>query len=246
MPYTLAHPIFAYPLKYLNRNLLSTTGLVLGSMGPDLEYFIHLEPHQTIGHTFLGLLLQVIPLSIVLGLLFHYVIKTPLALHLPSLFHLDKRAYRLLNRWSRRSFTAWFYYLISVVIGFYTHLLVDGFTHERGYFVHHLDVLNQTVLLNLPLYKMLQYSFSLLGLFAVFLTILYKLFKSVPETEGFVAVPSQQKWMYWMVVSLWVVLLTGLKLNASSLPAISIIVVAPVSGVAVGLVVASMIYRRVL
>lgn len=246
MPYTLAHPIFAYPLKHANRKLFSITGLVLGSMGPDLEYYIHLQPYQTIGHTFPGLLLQVIPLSIVLGLLFHYVVKTPLALHLPSLFDLDKRAYRLLSRWDRQGFKAWLIYLLSVVIGFYTHVLVDGFTHESGYFVHHLAVLNRTVVLDLPLFKVLQHSFSLLGLFAISLTILFKLYNSIPKKDSFVTVPTYKKWIYWMVVLLGVVLLTGLKLNVSGLPAISIIAVAPVSGACVGLVAASMIYRRTL
>ncbi|ACT02184.1 DUF4184 family protein [Paenibacillus sp. JDR-2] len=244
MPYTLAHPIFAYPLKKINRKLLSVTGLVLGSMGPDMEYFVRLEPYQSIGHTAAGLFLQVIPLSLVLGLLFHYVVKSSLALHLPSLFDLDKRAYHLISGWDMRGSKAMVVYLLSVIIGFYTHILVDGFTHERGYFVHHWDVLNRIVFLNLPLFKILQYSFSLLGLLIITLTVLIKLYQSNPKNEDILTVPSYQKWLYWMVVFLWAVLLTGLKLNASGLPPISILAVAPVSGFCVGLVAASMIYRR--
>ncbi|MCM3626041.1 DUF4184 family protein [Paenibacillus glycanilyticus] len=244
MPYTLAHPLFAYPLKYVNRKFASVTGLVLGSMGPDLEYFVHLQPHQTIGHTIMGLFLQVIPLSIVLGLLFHYVVKTSLALHLPSAFDLDKRAYGLLNRWNMRSFRAWLIYLLSVVIGFCTHVLIDGFTHESGYFVKHLTILNKTIVLNLPLFKILQYSFSLLGLAVIALTILSHLYRSDPQAKSIPAVPSYQKWLFWTVVCLWVVLLTGLKLYVSGLPAVSIVVVAPISGACVGLVAASLIYRR--
>ncbi|SFD66218.1 protein of unknown function [Paenibacillus catalpae] len=244
MPYTLAHPLFAYPLKHVNRKLVSVTGLVLGSMGPDMEYFVYLAPHQTIGHTIQGLFMQVIPLCILLGILFHYVVKRSLALHLPSIFDLDKRAYRLLSRWDMRSIGAWLIYLLSVVIGFYTHIFVDGFTHESGYFVQHLDVLNRIIVLDLPLFKLLQYSFSLLGLSVMSLTIIFHLYKSKPSTKGVSRIPSHQKWLYWFVVVLWAVFLTVLKLYVSGLPTISILAVAPVSGLCVGLVAASMIYRQ--
>jgi hypothetical protein len=244
MPYTLAHPLFAYPLKHVNRKWLSVTGLVLGSMGPDMEYFIYLAPHQTIGHTIPGLFMQVIPLCILLGYLFHYMVKTSLALHLPSVFDMDKRAYGLLKHWDMRSLRAWIIYLASVIIGFCTHILVDAFTHERGYFVHHLDILNRSVVLNLPVFKLLQYSFSLLGLAVIALTIIFYLYKSNPRAVEMPAIPAHQKWLFWFVVGLWSLFLTVLKLYVSGLPAISIVAVAPVSGIGVGLVAASMIYRR--
>ncbi|MGO4110884.1 DUF4184 family protein [Paenibacillus sp. YAF4_2] len=245
MPYTLAHPLYAFPIKYLNRKVFSMTGLVLGSMGPDIEYFIFLAPHQTIGHTIQGLFMQVIPLCVLLGLLFHYVVKKPLAMHLPSLFQLDKRAFNLLNRWDMTTFRAWLIYLLSVVIGFYTHILVDAFTHERGYFVYHLDVLShQTDLLHLPVYKLLQYSFSLLGMFVIFITIMIRLFKSQPRSSVMPVIPAHQKWVFWSVVCLWAVLLPVLKLYVSSYPLISVAAVAPISGVCVGLVVSSIIYKR--
>ncbi|SEP14833.1 DUF4184 family protein [Paenibacillus sp. OV219] len=58
MPFTFAHPAYALPLKFINPRYLSATGLVLGSMAPDFEYFLTLEPHQTIGHSFSGLFVR--------------------------------------------------------------------------------------------------------------------------------------------------------------------------------------------
>lgn len=157
MPFTFAHPLYAFPLRSLKPAYFSLTGLILGSMAPDFEYFIALEPYQRIGHTHAGLLLEAVPLSVLFALLFHRIIRLPLAVHLPSIFGLDSRAYELLRPWTMNSILHWVVFVISVTIGFYSHLFVDHFTHQSGFFVERFPLLRHSFA-GIPLFKIAQHS----------------------------------------------------------------------------------------
>jgi hypothetical protein len=50
LPFTFAHPSSSFPIKCIKPRYFSLVGLILGSMSPDFEYFIALEPYQIIGH----------------------------------------------------------------------------------------------------------------------------------------------------------------------------------------------------
>jgi Domain of unknown function (DUF4184) len=56
MPFTLAHPIAAYPLWQLSRKRLNLLGLMVGTIVPDLAYFLALRPIESFGHTLPGAL----------------------------------------------------------------------------------------------------------------------------------------------------------------------------------------------
>lgn len=58
MPFTISHAIYAIPIRHIMPKYFSVMGLILGSMSPDFEYFIYLEPYVTIGHSIQGLLFQ--------------------------------------------------------------------------------------------------------------------------------------------------------------------------------------------
>ncbi|NMO96439.1 DUF4184 family protein [Paenibacillus lemnae] len=242
MPFTFAHPVYAAPLKYIRPDFLSLTGLVLGSMSPDFEYFLMLEPYQSIGHSLTGLLIQAIPLSILFAWLFHHHIKKPLSLHLPSLFKLDRRAYHLVGEWRLKSMKDWIVFLISVIIGFYSHIVIDAFTHVNGYAVQRLPFLGEVMLFQLPLYKLLQYGLSLAGLLALVIWILIRLSRSSFSKQG-MGMPTimpGQKISFWLLAFLIAAVVTVLKLTfTSSTNRIGILVVAPISGLALGLAVVS-------
>src|SRR5690554_5675281 len=111
MPFTFAHPAVAIPFKYMSPQYFSLTGLVLGSMAPDFEYYFRLERYQSIGHSLPGLFLHALPVSIFLAVIFHYMIKESLALHLTSLFNLNERAYNIVGNWKLNSIHAWIVFL---------------------------------------------------------------------------------------------------------------------------------------
>lgn len=241
MPFTFAHPLYAAPLKLAKPGLFSLTGLVLGSMSPDFEYFIALEPHQTFGHSGMGLLLQAIPLSLLLAFLFHGLIKKPLAEHLPRLFGLQHKAIWLTEHYSWRMsrWRDWAVFILSVAIGFASHVLLDAFTHVSGYFVMQWPLLTET-LFGYPVYKLLQHGLSLAGLmfFGVMAIVWLRRSNGASQKEG--GPSALAKALYWAIVALTVVVTVICKLLfASSGNYLGMLVVSPLSGFFLGLVVAS-------
>lgn len=239
MPFTFAHPLYSFPIKYLKPRYFSLAGLILGSMSPDFEYFIALEPHKTIGHTYKGLILQAIPLCIVFLFLFH-MIKKQLILHLPSTFRTVAKAYGLTRPYDFRDVRQWAVFLISIVIGFYSHIFMDSFTHESGFFVNHYPVL-QNVYFSVPLYKLLQYLFSSIGLCAEVLLAVFYIIKSPRPDIFLVRINSKIKNKYWLVVLITMISTTVIKLIfTSSTNTIGIIIVSPISGFVLGIIIASL------
>ena len=246
MPFTFAHPLYIVPVKYINPKYFSLAGLVLGSMSPDFEFFIVLEPYQTIGHTFKGLIMQAIPLSLLILMLLQFVMR-PFALHLPSAFGLDMRLYSAIRYFEAKKFRNWAVFISSVVIGFYSHLLVDSFTHASGYFVQKLPAL-QSGFFGLPMYKVLQYSLSVVGVMVQACLIWMILMKKSPVARNFqvAKISPKRKTAYWMIVLLVTFGITGAKLlSATNSNLLGILIVSPISGCILGIVTASFIYRKI-
>ncbi|WP_018754991.1 DUF4184 family protein [Paenibacillus terrigena] len=241
MPFTFAHPYYAYPLKYIKPKYFSLTGLVLGSMAPDFEYFLMLEPYSWIGHSMVGLFFEALPLCTLLALIFHYIVKDALVIHLPAIWQLDQRAYHIRGAWSLRGSLAWLIFLGSVVVGFITHVLIDAFTHVGGYFVVRYAMLRESVVWNISVYKILQHSLSLLGLIVIGYVILSNLYRSNPNNSRVTPyVTKKKKLQYWIIVIAIALAVTCIKLLfTSSQNRLGILVVAPISGFCVGLIVAS-------
>lgn len=84
MPFTFSHA--AAVLPFLNNKKMSATALVVGSMSPDFEYFFRMKMQSELSHTFQGIYLVDFPLSFVVILAFHSVIKKPLIDNSPPFF----------------------------------------------------------------------------------------------------------------------------------------------------------------
>ena len=250
MPFTFSHPIFAAPLKLTKPRYLSLTGLILGSMSPDFEYFIALEPYQRIGHTWQGLLLQALPLCFLFAFLFHYVVKRAASLHMPSWYDINSKLYRMAqnNNWSLRSPGQLLIFIVSVGIGFCSHLLVDACTHKLGFVVVRTELLQQ-IYGNIPAYKWLQHGLSLFGLAAEAI-ILFSFFKrqanKITKLDNLAvqAITARQKSLFWCFVIVIMLSVTGIKLLlTNSANMLGILVVAPISGFMLGLLTASIVYK---
>jgi hypothetical protein len=243
MPFTFAHPIFALPFKYAKPKYFSVTGLILGSMSPDFEYFIMLQPYQSIGHSVTGLFLQAIPLCVILAVIFHSIVKEIVVLHLPSNYSIDQRVYNTLSKW-RLNAKGWIVFILSVIISFLTHVFIDGFTHYNGYFVMRYLPLREVMIYDLPLYKILQHSFSVFGLLMLTWIIVSSLYRYHETVTIIPAVSTKQKLIFWTSVVVVAVALTSMKLLfSSSRNIIGILVVSPITGICLGIVLASIIIR---
>lgn len=175
MAFTLAHPAAVIKFTKRHKSYINNTAMILGSMAPDFEYFIHCKPVSIIGHTVKGFLLINLPLTIVLYFVFYKIIKNKLIPNFPKKFNqhlhlLYKDEVRLIN------FKEFIIFCYSSFIGMITHVFWDSFTHKSGYFVNRIELLSNSIL-NIPIYKYLQHGSTMLG-FVIIIEFILKLEKA--------------------------------------------------------------------
>ncbi len=184
MPFTFSHPAIVLPLAYLPKKWVSFTGLIIGSITPDFEYFIRMKIKSDYSHTIEGVFWFDLPLGILLAFIFHIIVRNPLIENLPTILH-SKCTNLITFDWNTYFKRNWFTVITSLLIGVFSHLFWDGFTHENGYFVVFLPVLRETIVfleMQIPLFKLVQHSSTLVGALILLLTI-YKLPKVAPKAK---------------------------------------------------------------
>lgn len=180
MPLTISHPAAAIPLKKAG---LVLSALIVGCMMPDFEFFLRIDDGKTIGHTLGGLFLFCLPVGFMVLFIFHKLIKFPLLSLVPHNHQL--RLYPLAKGFRFLPLTRLINIIISLIIGVGSHLLLDGFTHHDGWFVKHLSILNQPVLIlpqgTIRMYFVMQYLLSFIGVLLMVYWYLNWYYKAEPE-----------------------------------------------------------------
>ena len=164
MPFTAAHPAAILPLLR-HRCWFSATGLVAGSIAPDFQYFLLFPFLDQSGHTLAGLLYFNLPVALVIASIFQLVVRWPAVAHLPDWFKGRARAVPLLN-WLEYLKQRWAVFAFSAVLGAFTHIFWDAFTHESGYFVQVWPVLTSMVTVmgyEIMFCRLLQHGSTLVG-----------------------------------------------------------------------------------
>ena len=165
MPFTFSHPALVLPLKFLPRQWFSMTGLVIGSLTPDFEYFIRMRIQSDYSHTLGGLFWFDLPLGIIIAFIFHNIVRDSLFDNLPAFLKLRFNSFKQFN-WNNYFKANWFVVIISILIGGFSHIFWDSFTHEQGYFVKTIPQFNLTTEffgLEIPILKIIQHTSTLLG-----------------------------------------------------------------------------------
>ena len=142
MPWTLSHPAIVLPLRRLSPQPLDFAALVIGSMTPDIGFYIHRFDLSTFAHTLPGSFLACLPTGVVL-LFFYYLFCRPVCYALPSP---HRQALLPLCPDFPTELTRWGIILPSILLGAWTHNFWDAFTHEHGWFVDRIPWLQQPVL----------------------------------------------------------------------------------------------------
>lgn len=193
MPFTFSHPAIVLPLAYLPKKWFSVTGLVIGSLTPDFEYFFRMQIKSEYSHTLGGLFWFDLPLGILLAFLFHLIIRNQLFNNLP--FPLKSRLIDFKSfDWFRYFKSNWLVVILSVLIGAASHLFWDSFTHDDGFFVKEFPVLTSSINFlgfHIPILKILQHSSTLIG----GIVIVYVLF-TLPKTQH---VSREINLFYWLI-----------------------------------------------
>ena len=160
MPFTFAHPIAAAPIWLGSGRRLDLPSLIIGSIVPDLNYFLSLHPIKSVGHTLPGILTEGVPYSIGLLLISRYILIRPclalipqqLARHFPvPTSHFSLKLVNITN------------VVISIILGAVSHLTWDRFTHHTSSLFTHSQ-LSQFYFGWLSIYQLFQCSSSLFGL----------------------------------------------------------------------------------
>lgn len=171
MPFTFAHPAAAAPLTRLLGRYGVLSALVIGSLSPDVAYFVPLSvvDNQTThiqSHSLAGLFWFCLPVSVLGYALFHTLLKGPLLGLLPDriLRRLCAHAlrFRSLPPVSRTAV------IVSSLSGASTHLLWDSFTHGSGLAVQVFPILGAYLFdiggYRIYMYKLLQHGSTCAGL----------------------------------------------------------------------------------
>ncbi|MEQ8767111.1 MAG: DUF4184 family protein [Planctomycetota bacterium] len=165
MPFTLAHPAAAVPLRKPLGRLGVLSALIVGSMAPDFVYYFPLGVSRASSHGPAGLFWFCVPAGLLAYGLFHSLMRPAIDFLLPPglVTRLPKPTGG--GGFRGRSIAA---IVISIWSGAVTHVLWDAFTHGNGYFVTRMAPL-QAQMVNVSgypvtVYKILQHGGTLIGL----------------------------------------------------------------------------------
>jgi hypothetical protein len=184
MPFTFSHPAIVVPLA---KRGLPLSALVVGSMSPDLPYFVIPSGKSNFSHSLPGVFLLDIPLGLVVLWVFHAFLKYPALSLLPRSHRGRLAPIAAQPRLTPHLFAL---VLLGVIIGTWSHLLWDLATHyygwnwfmERGGWVSYLsrlswlsaifpnfhDLFFDTPLGKIFFFDILQYGNSAVGLGLLF------------------------------------------------------------------------------
>jgi hypothetical protein len=194
MPFTFSHPAIVLPLNYISDRWVSLTGLVIGSVVPDFEKFIKMEPGNTFSHTWFGIFWFNLPLAILLTFVFHQIVRDPLINNLP--YFSRNRLYRYTQfNWSQRFKKHYIVVIISIIIGAASHISWDKLTYEEGFVVQRVPlVLNFFETFDIFFYNVLDLVSTGIGAIVILYAIIQLPSQEIPQRKNRVKIK------YWFTV----------------------------------------------
>jgi hypothetical protein len=198
MPFTFFHPALILPARYLSskwKRHVSITGLITGSVAPDFEKFLQMRGGNIYSHTLAGMFWFGLPVSMLLAVAFHLVIKETLIEYLPGTA-LSARflAYKNQN-WLLYLQRRYLAVVISILIGISSHLVLDSATHANGALVDRFPILSnyyEILFLNAQGYQLLEILYYMLS--AIFICCA---FVSLPQGHSQCSA-KRKKALFWI------------------------------------------------
>ena len=201
MPWTLVHPAAVLPLRQMGFKHLSFAGLVVGSVAPDIGYYVGRFDLAVIAHTTLGLLILCLPTGLILYVLVR-LLHRPVASLLPEPHRSALLSMAQVPRLIALPILG--VVAVSIIIGAMTHNAWDSFTHPTGYMVSKLPLLRESVGMigsrRVPVYELLQHASTLLGLVVV--VVAYVTWLKRAKMSHTSPRPSSDRWRYALLFAL--------------------------------------------
>lgn len=241
MPFTAAHPSIFIPL-YRSR-WISATGLIAGSMSPDFENFIRMSTHDEHGHTLAGILYFDLPVSLLIAIAFHHLLRDPLTANLPR-FLRDRLHARWTFDFNGSLKHRWPIVLVSILIGAASHVGWDHLTHN-GWAAQHLEFYRSWSVrirdLDYPPFYVLQQISTVLGTSAM----LFYLLMLTPQSSYRTMKTS---WWFWPGVLLVMITMMAWKVDPETFNYdrdFGTVVVTALSSILAGLMMMALVYKWV-
>jgi membrane-bound metal-dependent hydrolase YbcI (DUF457 family) len=147
MPFTLAHPAAAVPLRRLLGGSGVLSALIIGSLTPDFAYFVpwtvNVLEARGGTHSLLGLFWFCLPVGLITYVAFHVLVKEPAVALLPE--PMAQRLWPLVDREPGLPRVSFWAVALSLMAGALTHPLWDAFTHYGGPAMEMFPFLNTAV-----------------------------------------------------------------------------------------------------
>jgi hypothetical protein len=140
MPWTPSHAAAILPFRRLCPKYLSFPALVAGAVAPDMAYYVGRSDISDFAHTLVGSIVVCIPTGL-LSLLIFFAMRRPLWFLLPQP-HRGAVAPLVAKRQAMDG-PAILSATASIVIGAWTHVTWDAFTHSKTWIVDRVDLLRE-------------------------------------------------------------------------------------------------------
>jgi len=165
MPFTFSHPAAVLPIRSRLKNWIPLSALIIGSLVPDAAYYLPMPEHfKQTSHTLLGTFSSSLPVGVLMWLIFYWL-AAPAASLLPSP-HREALGPQPTRRLT--SMPEALGVIAGILLGAWSHVLWDSFTHDRGWIVKHSALLQRALFGHVTVYKALQYLSSIFGLWVLF------------------------------------------------------------------------------
>lgn len=138
MPFTLSHAAAVLPFR---RTRLPWSALVIGSFGPDFEYFLRMNYGSRAWHHYPDVLVYCLPFTLLVYFAFHAFVRQPLLELMPGSIRARLTPAR---HAAPRSFADSFFVIGALLVGIATHLLWDSLTHAASWPWAHLSLLRRS------------------------------------------------------------------------------------------------------
>jgi Domain of unknown function (DUF4184) len=198
MPFTLSH--VAAVLLLRDRWKLIWPALIVGSMAPDFEYFMLGAPRTRVLHTFPGLLIYTVPLAFAVLWLTHEIMSAPFFEIMPAKVN-ARFTPRMIEFSKVRHFLL---IVLSIVIGIATHIAWDAFTHEDTLITNRVAWEHSQLPVpgvgDRAVYKVLQWSSSILGLLLIVFFIYLWYRNTQPRRDVVQTFSPAQKLATWILI----------------------------------------------
>ena len=165
MPVTFfAHQAPVLPIARRWPQLTDGIALVAGSMAPDMAYVLNGSRFSVWAHGFPAVVLFCVPVTLLVSWLIARAVSPVLWDHLPQAGPLRLHDYRGMSVHRFR----WVVASVSALIGALSHVLLDHFTHEWGWFARHIDWYSTVVVHDFlgrewTVFRIIQYSGHIVG-----------------------------------------------------------------------------------